>query len=185
MAQTQQQLGQVTLKPITLTIIPAASQLISRQISTPVSIADSSVSKERSGSFPTDNKQQIISSQSLGQPLRAISLSHAPKIQGTIPNFNHLPVTPVITPNNSNNISSEEKERIRLEKQRQCKTRYNNKVKNYAKLGTIDREEDKVKALLLLCYPWLNNMSNNELDLRVAQFIRSLSQPITQESWDS
>lgn len=125
------------LRPITFTILPQ-HQTIPLQSYTP----------------PKQASYIPIQTPNLSIPIRS-----------NIPNFGHVPITPTIVPNNSNTIPPEEKERIRLEKQRQCKTRYNNKVKNYAKLGTIDREEDKVKALLLLCYPWLNNMSNNELDL--------------------
>jgi len=62
-----------------------------------------------------------------------------PTIQ--IPNFDHVPMAPTIVQNSKNvrNMTLEElqeKERLRLEKQRQRKARYNEKVKNYTKIGT-------------------------------------------------
>lgn len=87
--------------------------------------------------------------------------------QQIIPNFNHVPVTPVIMPSYSNNISLEEKERLRLEKQRQHKARYDQKVKSYAKIGTLQTETDKIKAVLLLYYSSLTDMHPYELDIRV------------------
>lgn len=101
------------------------------------------------------------------------------QITQNYPQFNHVPIAPVprITRTNNSIEDLQERERIRLEKQRLSKSKYNNKVKNYTKIGSLDREEDKIKALLLLCYPSLNNMGNHELDLRISQFVKSLGLP--------
>jgi hypothetical protein len=76
-------------------------------------------------------------------------------------------------------MSHDENEKLRLEKQRQRKARYDEKVKNYTKIGTLYSEKDKIKALLLLCYPSLTDMNPHELDIRVSQFIESLGKSVT------
>lgn len=93
--------------------------------------------------------------------------------------FQYIPITQVIVQPNV----LEEKERTRLEKQRARNARYNNKVAAYKKIATLPTEKDKVKALLLLCYPKLSKidqMSSQELDLRLDTFITSLDETFNQ-----
>lgn len=120
--------------------------------------------------------QQTIPVQSYTPPKQS-SFIAVPK-QSNIPDFGHVPITPVIIPNNSTTVFSEEKERIRLEQQRKRTAKYNEKVKAYKKIALMDSSQEKVKALLLLCYPELSQMSSYELDMRVIRMLQSLSQPL-------
>lgn len=101
----------------------------------------------------------------------------APTMQ--IPNFNHVPITPTITHNNliktPNGMTLEEKERRRLERDRERCARYRQKVSDYKRLGTLKTEKEKITSLVILCYPELKNMSPSELDQKVSQFISSLN----------
>lgn len=110
-------------------------------------------------------------------PQANISNIPVPKV---LPNFNHvpiMPIAPILTPPINNEF--QEKERIRLEQQRQRAARYNEKVKAYKKIALIDSNQEKIKALLLLCYPELAQMGAYELDVRVIQIIQSLGKPLT------
>lgn len=101
-------------------------------------------------------------------------------INGTaIPNFNHVPIAPILLPKQSkiSDIDLQEKEARRLEGQRQRNHRYYEKAKNYTKLGTLPNEKDKVVALLRLCYPFLESIQyndQNELDRMVSEFLVSV-----------
>jgi len=88
----------------------------------------------------------------------------------SIPNFNHVGIVLEKKPR----ISLDEKETKRLAYQKQCSAKYSNKVKEYKKIGSLFTEKDKIKRLLILCYPELSNFDQNNLDHRIANFITSL-----------
>jgi hypothetical protein len=149
------------IKPITLSILPSSTQ-VSSNSTTPLKQFDS-----------------------IQPPIYTthVSTSHIPisSNQTRIPNFNHVPIAPVTMPNNLNVLSgtsSDEKERARLEKQCQRVKKYNEKVKAYKKIALIDSNHEKIKALLLICYPELSQMSPYELDMRVIRMMQSLGQPL-------
>ena len=107
---------------------------------------------------------------------RPITLNILPK--QPIPTFQYAPVIPHVPDNPYNlkpGISLEEKERYRMERDRQRSSNYYNKIKSYKKLGTLGSEREKIIALLLLCYPSLREMNSSDLERRVVQFIDSLS----------
>lgn len=85
---------------------------------------------------------------------------------GQIPTFNYIPNKPMTT--------YEERENARIEGERRSSAKYYEKVKAYKKLGTLSSEKDKLKGLLLLCYPTLNQLNTIELDLLVNNIIASL-----------
>lgn len=153
MDPTLLQSGSNNLHPITLTILPSSpsQQTIHFQSHTP------------------PKQDSYIPIQTLNQSI---------PIQSNIPNYVHVPITPTTVPNNQHTISPEEKERIRLEQQRNRVKRYNEKVKDYKKIALIDSTHEKIKALLLLCYPELSQMSKYELDMRVVRMLQSLGQPL-------
>jgi hypothetical protein len=133
------------------------------------------------------NSQTAINSLPINN-IKPLTLTIAPRapVQSTIsqikiPNFNHVPINPSIIPNPSNvpaTITPEDKEKSRLEKQCQRVKRYNEKVKAYKKIALLDSNHEKIKALLLICYPELSQMGQYELDMRIIRIIQSLSQPL-------
>ncbi len=60
--------------------------------------------------------------------------------------------------------------RLKLKLKRQRK--YDKKYKNIAYL---DSNEEKIKAILLICYPRLSQMNSDELDVRIDKIIQSLN----------
>lgn len=145
MAQPQSQQGQLPLKSITLTIIP------------------------QTATVPVNTQEEVI----------PVKVSTSPYAQGTIPNFNHVPITPVIIPTpaampkpvNHHELTLEEKEARRLEKQRLAQSRYRDKTKPYTELASIPGDASKVAALLKLSFPQLNNVNPYVLESEVNNFI--------------
>lgn len=91
-----------------------------------------------------------------------------------LPTFNHIPVVPNISENSSNPEQIWEREKKRLEIQRQSSQRHYEKVKQYNKLAAIDGEKEKIMALLLICYPDLKTCNKLQLDQRLSSFLDSV-----------
>lgn len=105
-----------------------------------------------------------------------------------IPNFNHVPIQPIIIANTStqpttilplpkgipSNLTAEEREARRYAQQKERNSRYEEKTREYKKVGTLKTEKEKIIRVLLLCYPSLEEMDPVELDNKVSSFIGSL-----------
>jgi hypothetical protein len=121
-------------------------------------------------------------SQTTSNTIKPITLTILPQSQilpmnpVPIPNFNHVPIVPTFIPKSPvRNIEDlQEKEIRRLEGQRQRNHRYYEKAKNYTKIGTLSSEKDKLLALLLLCYPSLQNSDKYELERMVIEFLTAV-----------
>lgn len=95
--------------------------------------------------------------------------------------FNHSPIVPTLVgkPKEVSTIPSvelslDDKELIRLQRHRENNARYNEKIKDYKKLGTLKTEKEKIISLLLLCYPSLHAMPSYELDRIITELIQRL-----------
>ena len=101
----------------------------------------------------------------------------APQVTTLVPNFDYGGY-----PNNSEKSVSnfvggkhiDELEQRRLQRGREKSARYETKVKEYKKLGTLDSEKEKIKGLLLICRPHLKTMNPADLDLIIDQIVRLL-----------
>lgn len=88
-----------------------------------------------------------------------------------IPSFNHNPVVPTISPQ----FKIDERESQRLIKKREVDAKYRSRVKDYTKLGTMDTDQEKMYALLLLCRPELSNTNKLLLETKISDFLYSLN----------
>lgn len=77
-------------------------------------------------------------------------------MQIPIPSFNHVPITPVILPNQVNNISNgntlEEKEQRRLQKLREAQSRYRDKTNPYIEIANIPEKPINISQIGELIY---------------------------------
>jgi hypothetical protein len=104
---------------------------------------------------------------------------HAVATQTPLPDFNHVPIYPTIAhaPKRVTQLTAltaEEREARRAAQQRERSARYQEKIKEYKKIGTLKTEKEKIIRVLLLCYPSLEEMDPVELDNKINQFMRSL-----------
>ncbi|CAH6419930.1 Hypothetical protein HVR_LOCUS994 [uncultured virus] len=90
-----------------------------------------------------------------------------------IPNFNHIPIVPIIVPKST--ISLEEKEARRLAKQRERNNRYRDKTKPYIDLANVPTEKEKIIGVVKLCYPQLAYLPPAVLDREISLFIQHIT----------
>ncbi len=110
----------------------------------------------------------------MDQP-RSLTLSITPINQQPL-KFNHVPIiaTPIDRIQQMSNDDLREKEIRRLESERLRSAKYRQKTASYQKIGTLKTEKEKILAVVLLCYPELNNMESWRLDQKISDFIISL-----------
>lgn len=152
------------IKPTTLKILSPSVASIAVQVPIDTYIENNFCEQKKS---PIDNKSSYIT--------YSRNTLSGPGNSPLIPSFNHIPVTPSCVPPN---MSLEDKEKSRLEKQRLRTAKYNQKIKAYKKIALLDSNLEKIKGILLICYPELSKMNAIELNLRVERIIQSLNQPL-------
>ena len=81
--------------------------------------------------------------------------------------------TPIVHPQISQ-ISSMEKEIQRLERNKQYSQKFREKVKDYQKIALLPNPIERINAVLMLCYPELNEMNRHELNFKTSQFVHQL-----------
>lgn len=158
---SQQTTVSQTVYPITLTILPKQNS--------------DNIKTSSTGIFNPLNSTPVLTFGS-ANPSRVVINNETTVQTANIPQFNHVPIQPIIVDKkykleNNDHI---ERERRKIESDRLRSARYNERVKEYKKLGSLPTEKEKIIKLLLLCYPSLNELSRAELDRRVTAFIQSL-----------
>ena len=101
-----------------------------------------------------------------------------PMNQVNIPNFNHTLVTPIVVHEQRPKIvvkqlTAEEREIRRAAQQKERTVRYNEKIKEYKKIGLLKTEKEKIIKVLQLCYPSLEEIDPIELETKLNLFIQS------------
>ncbi|CAH6419379.1 Hypothetical protein HVR_LOCUS584 [uncultured virus] len=156
---------QPVVKPITLTILPIHNQqpIPNTIYQTPGPISSTNITYQIPGhvsSTKTPYQGQI-----------------------PIPNFNHVPIIPtIVAPEPTHRgamkqLTAEEREARRAAQQRERNAKYQEKIREYKKIGVLKSEKEKIIRVLQLCYPFLEEMDSFELDTKVNAFIQTLHPP--------
>lgn len=122
-------------------------------------------------------------SQPIIKPLTLNIVNKSEPISITNNNLNYTPITKIISQNENiiepwHEKSHHALEQDKAEKNRRYKAKYDERVRKYIKIANLKTEKDKLREILLICYPTLTSMASHELEYRIMEFINSLNSPI-------